>query len=240
MRQKIAACFTAFVQDISDDVDCDEDDKVSKSEMMERIEPGIIEHLPTGKTITFTNPPSVENYKEFTSSQLRAIASGLGITYETISSDLAEVNFSAGRMGHLEMNRNIETWRQNIIIDDFLKPTVKEFLDMLTIIGEMVPANLTTEYIAPRREMIDPTKEIPALVTLIRAGLESRESVIAALGSDPDTVNKAIKKSNDLIDKNGFVFDTDPRNTAANGKLQQINNSSEVDDATESEQTGDQ
>lgn len=56
LRQKIAACFTAFVQDINGDFsDADEE---CDDDLGDKIEPAIIEHLPPGKTITFTNPPN--------------------------------------------------------------------------------------------------------------------------------------------------------------------------------------
>lgn len=213
MRQKVAACFTAFVHDISADVECDDD-----SDLGEKIEPALIEHLPPGKTITFANPPSVENYKEFTSAQLRAVAAGLGLSYEALTGDLSEVNFSSARMGWLEMNRNITAWRHSLMILQFLRPVTQDYKDMSQIIGKDLSRS-KAQHIAPKREMIDPTKEIPAMVTEIRAGLSSRAEKVASLGKDIKEVDEQIKKDNDRADGLGLTLDSDPRKTNSSGKL---------------------
>lgn len=213
MRQKVASCFTAFVHDISADVECDDE-----SDLGEKIEPALIEHLPPGKTITFANPPSVENYKEFTSSHLRAIAAGMGLSYESLTGDLTETNYSSGRMGHLSMQRNIDSWRDGIIITHMMSPIVEDFKNILSIMGTDASRSKAT-HIPPMREMIDPTKEVPAMISSIRAGLTSRPEAIAALGKDPNDVNNRIKKDNDTIDNLGLVLDSDPRKTNSSGKL---------------------
>jgi lambda family phage portal protein len=213
MRQKVAACFTAFVHDISADVDCDDD-----SDLGEKIEPALIEHLPPGKTITFANPPSVENYKEFTSSHLRAIAAGMGLSYESLTGDLTETNYSSGRMGHLSMQRNVDSWREGIIITHMMSPIVEDFKNIASILGTDASRAKAT-HIPPMREMIDPTKEIPAMVDSIRAGLSSRSEAVASLGKDPNDVQNQIQKDNQKADELGLILDSDPRKTNSSGKL---------------------
>lgn len=217
MKQKIAACFTAFVHDIDgaqegDDtstIDCDE---------ASRIQPALIEHLPPGKTISFANPPSVENYREFVTSQLRAISAGVGISYESFSGDLSEVNFSSARMGWLEMGRNIDSWREAMMINHFLKVVIDDFKLMMQLLGKKVPETATFNHIPPRRELIDPSKEVDAMLKLVRAGFESRSAVIASLGRDPDDVYKALADDNKEADKYGLILDSDPRVVNSNGK----------------------
>lgn len=213
MRQKVAACFTAFVHDISADVDCDDE-----SDLGEKIEPALIEQLPPGKTITFADPPGVENYKEYTSSQLRAVAAGIGISYEELTGDLTETNYSSGRMGHISMQRNVDSWRASLMIMHFLDPVVDDFKEMSSIMGRNIDKNKAT-HIPPRREMIDPTKEIPAMVDSIRAGLSSRTEAVASLGKDISDVNASIDKDNKKADELGFILDSDPRKTTTSGKL---------------------
>ena len=220
VRQKIAACFTAFVQDIS--ADCVNEESET-GEFGEKLEPGIIEELPPGKTVTFTSPPSVENYKEFTNSQIRAISIGLGLSFEAFSGDLSETNYSSARMGHLEMSRNVDSWRHKIIIGQMLDPIVDDFNFMLGIMGQLDASNKVT-HTPPMREMIDPTKELPAMVSAVRAGLSSRSETIRAMGKDPDDVNNQIEKDNKTADEKGFILDSDPRHTNASGKKQEVSN----------------
>lgn len=217
MKQKVAACFTAFVHDIDGAQDGDDCSTIDSDES-QRIQPALIEHLPPGKTITFASPPSVENYKEFISSQLRAISAGLGISYESFSGDLSEVNFSSARMGWLEMGRNIDAWRESLMVNHFLKMVVSDFKNVMAILGRAVPEDATFTHIPPRREMIDPAKEVDAMLTIVRAGFDSRSSVIASLGRDPDDVYASLKQDNDKADTLGLTLDSDPRKVNASGK----------------------
>lgn len=227
MKQKIAACFTAFVHDIDSSVEGDDNSTIDADEAS-RIQPALIEHLPPGKTISFASPPSVENYKEFISSQLRAISAGVGISYESFSGDLSEVNFSSARMGWLEMGRNIDSWRESMIINHLLKEVISDFKKMMDLMGSKVPDTATFNHIPPRREMIDPAKEVDAMLTLVRAGFESRSAIIASLGRDPDDVYQGLKNDNDEADKLELVLDSDPRHLNSNGKkheaTQEVNN----------------
>ena len=232
MRQKVAACFAAFVHDINADVECEAASTDVTPDQM--IEPGTIEFLPPGKTVTFADPPSVENYKEFVSSQLRSTAAGLGISAESLTGDLSEVNFSSARLGWLEMNRNIETWRDDLMFSGFINPVNMWFLDILGVLGEDV-SDTSKTHTAPRREMIDPTKEIPAMVQSVRAGFTSRPAVVASLGEEVDDLDKVIEKDILNIDKKGFVFDSDARKTAKNGKNQEASEPQDGDADNEQE-----
>jgi lambda family phage portal protein len=182
-RQKIAACFTVFVRDISADY-AEPLDDYEAPELGDRVEPGIIEHLPTGKEVQFANPPEVQNYDQFVKVVLRSVAAGLGITYETLTGDLSGVNFSSGRMGWIEMLRNIQTWRSDLMQTQFLDKVARDFLNIATIQGERTEG---AEFVhaPPKREMIDPTKEIPATIEAIEAGLTTLSDELLAQGKDP-------------------------------------------------------
>jgi lambda family phage portal protein len=207
LRQKIAACFTAFVHDLNGDVtDVDEE----CGDLGDKIEPAMIEMLPPGKSITFANPPGVQNYKEYTSGVLRGIAAGLGVTYESLTADLSNVNFSSGRMGWLEFHRNIQTWREHIVYAHFLDPIVQDFKNIMEVLG-VSSEGITHVHVPPKREMIDPTKEVPATIKAIRAGLTTLSDEILALVKDPREHLKNYKNDVDLVDKLGLSLTTDAR-----------------------------
>lgn len=223
MRQKIAACFTAFVRDISADFDDCED--TSDDELASQIEPGLIEHLPPGKTVEMAAPPTVENYSEFVIAQLRAIASGIGVTYEAMASDYSNVNFSSGRMGWIEMGRNVKSDQKRIMVDQFLDPVVDDFRRMLIIMGQMI-SEFTAQHIPPRRELVDPTKEIPAMIRSVRAGFDTRSDIIESLGRDAKIVTDKWIKDKETIDQNELIFDSDPRYTTQGGTLHNLQDDS--------------
>jgi len=220
-RAKIASLFVAFVSDISDNVDCDDE-----SDLGERMVPGLIEHLPPGKSIDFANPPSFDLYKDYVNSNLRAIAAGLGITFEGLTGDLSQVNFSSARMGWIEMGRNIDSWRKHIMMGQFLHGVESDFQLIMRLNG--LPINgLVFDHIPPRRELIDPEKEIKAMKAAVRSGFESRKSVVQSLGRDPDLVLDQIAEDNNKIDELGLVLDSDPRNTNNLGRQETIQDGSE-------------
>lgn len=216
MRQKVAACFSAFVRDISADLT---DEGEDCSDLGDRIEPGTIEHLPPGKQIEFVDPPGVQNYKEFVTVELHGIAAGLGVTYEVLTGDMSEVNFSSARMGWIEFHRNIQAWRKQIMVLQLLDPIVRDFRNALNVFGIDSKA-ITHRHTPPRREMIDPTKEVPAIIDSIRGGITTLSDEIMAQGKDPGEHLEQYQNDNALLDELGLTLDSDARKTAQNGAKQ--------------------
>lgn len=208
-RQQCAAMFTAFVHDIEAlDADFDEE---SSDELGEKMEPGLIEILPPGKDVKLSNPPGAENYNEYTSVVLHSIATGLDLTYSALTGNLQEVNFSSGRMGWIEMHRAIEAWRNDIMIDQFMQPLWNRFKAEAELIGAPV-AGAKAVFTPPKREMIDPTKEVTAAQTAVRSGFQTLSDVIRERGHDPDTHLEEIAADNKALDDLGLILDSDARN----------------------------
>jgi lambda family phage portal protein len=218
VRQKIAAMFTAFVHDLSG-IDADITTQEKEDELGEKMEPGIIELLPSGKDIKLSNPPGVENYKEYTSTVLHAIASGLGITYESLTSDYTDVNFSSARMSKTEMNLNVDDWQWQIIIPRFMQVVVQWFLQSSQLLGVKTDG-VKTIYTPPRRMLVDPTKEIPALKTAVRSGFMTLSEAVRQGGSDPETHYNEYEQDNKILDEKKLTVDTDARKVANTGALQ--------------------
>ncbi len=209
VRQKIAACFTAFVRDIGADI-TDEDEDCDETELADRLEPGVIEHLPAGKTIEFAKPPELAFYNEFVSSHLHACAVGLGVTYEVLTGDFSQVNFSSARMGWIEFHRNLKTWRDQIMNAHFLNPLCQAFLDTLAIYG-VNTQGVTYQHVPPKREMIDPSKEVSASIEAMRAGLTTLSDELMAQGKDPQEHLEQYKADLELLDKLKLTLECDPR-----------------------------
>lgn len=208
LRQKIAACFTAFVRDLSADI-TDEDEECDP--LSERVEPGLIEMLPPGKTVEFSKPPEVTGYNDYTSTVLRSIAAGIGLTYEALTGDLSRVNFSSARLGWLEFGRNLKVWREGVMISHCLTPFADDFLNYQSLMGRSIDG-ISYIHVAPNREMIDPTKEVPATVDAIKAGLMTLSDAIMATGQDPQAHLEQYKKDMDNLDVLGLKLTSDPRN----------------------------
>jgi lambda family phage portal protein len=210
MRQKIAACFAAFR------VAPDDLDTATADEMATSLKPGAIMDLAPGEDIKFAVPPGVEGYDEFTRSVLRSIAAGMGITYEALAGDLSNVNFSSGRMGRMEMDRNVSSWQWLMMIPQFLGPFGGWLLEAWMLqIGDPRVMKSRIEWVPPHRIIVDPAREIPAMITAIRGGLASRQGTQRALGYDPERLMDEIKEDRVTADAADVQFDSDPRKDAS-------------------------
>ena len=205
IRQKIASCFAAFVSG-------DNGSTIGAGttvEPLEKLEPGVIEYLPDGKTVTFASPPGVDGYGEYTSAILREVASGYEVSYEVLTGDLSKVNFSSARMGWLDFQRSINHWQQ-LMINSFCERVWDYFVFAMEMASGKKASDVNVSWTAPRREMIQPKEEIGALKDMVRNGFNSRQDVIRQLGNDVDVVYEELKKDSELMKAAGLALDSDP------------------------------
>ena len=202
LKQKLAACFAGFVTDANPDSDEEGDD------ITETIEPGLIQRLGAGQSMTFSDPPKVEGFGDFMPYNLRALAAAWGITYESLTGNLSDVNFSSGRMGWLEFHRNVGHWRWNITIPQMLDPIGGWYRELaqLTISGRIARGMVWTP---PRREMINPKEEIGYLADAVRAGFMSLSEVQRSFGYVPEELLDELKKDLDEARSRGLALSVD-------------------------------
>lgn len=210
MQQKIAACFAAFRMN----PDADED--AAAENPLAQLEPGAIYDLGPNEEVTFAEPKGIGGGKEVDAIILRAIASGLGVTYEALSGDLTGVNFSSGRMGRIEMDHNISVWQDQILLPQFLQPFALWFKEAWFMQdGNPQIMALGMRWTMPRRPIVDPGKENAAEALAVKAGFKSRQSVIRERGEDPETVDAEILADQEFADEHDLVFSTSPKAAVA-------------------------
>jgi lambda family phage portal protein len=205
VRNKIAACFAGFIRDV-EGVDA----HTNTSPISDKFEPGILEVLPPGKDIIFSNPPQVMGYADYVRTHLRAIAVGFGIPYEVLTSDYSQVNFSSARMGWLEFQRHLEQWQWQLIIPRLCDRVWQWFNDAMILAGfAKEPAGVS--WTPPRREMIDPVKEVSALRDQVRCGFLTLSEAIRLFGYDPQEQLDEMAEDAKKLDALGLILDSDPR-----------------------------
>jgi len=184
LKQKMAALLAVIIE-WTDDTNRPKD----MAGGLEDLAPGAMVHLPSGAKPNFTEPPKVDGYDEFMRRGLAAVAVGIGVTYESLAGDLKGVNFSSGRMGRMEMDRLVKMWQRNLMIGQFGAGMERWFREGLSIAGHHgLPFTMT--WTPPRRILVDPTKEIPAMIEEVEAGLNSRQRTQRELGRDPATIRR--------------------------------------------------
>lgn len=193
---------------------------------MASLEPGTIQELADGEKITWSEPPSGgDDYEAWVRTELRGIAAALDITYEQLTGDLSNVNFSSIRAGLVEKRLVFEQAQQFVYVTRFCRPVWNRWYQTALIAGSVRPSSSVRRGAAPRVRWIatpgyryvDPEKEIKALVRAIRAGIKSLPDAIAEAGGDPVETLGEIAAMNKKLDEQGIVLDSDPRKVSQAG-----------------------
>lgn len=167
------------------------------------LEPGAITYLNPGEEVTFNTPPTPPGFGEFVSKNQQKNAAGYGITYEQLTGDMGNVNFSSGRMGWIEANRQVEDWQYNFFIQQFCKGVWKWFIEGLMMKGE-INREVWAEWTPQGREMLDPVKETNGIVLKMKNGLLSWTEAVKSMGYNPDVVLEQIKKDKSMLEEAGI------------------------------------
>ena len=191
------------------------------------LEPGTMQMLEPGEDVKFSQPADVGgSYAEFLRMQFRAVAAAMGVTYEQLTGDLTQVNYSSIRAGLLEFRRRVEALQHGVIVHQLCRPIWQAWMDQAVLEGALTLPGYglgTTQSKAGRRaylackwipqgwQWVDPLKEADAMKAAIRSGLMSRSEAISANGYDAEDVDREIAADNARADDLGLVFDSDPR-----------------------------
>lgn len=187
------------------------------------IEPGLLEHLAPGEKMIWNNPnrPNA-NLDPFLRLLLREIASGVGVSYESLSRDYSKSNYSSSRLGLLD---DRDLWRvlQMWFIRGFRHPLHRVWLQQAVLAGQvpaisleeyaMNPAKFEAVQFKPRGwGWVDPAKEVEAYKEAIRAGLTSQQHVVAMTGDGRDFWEVTKEREADLATEkeSGVSSDVDP------------------------------
>lgn len=156
------------------------------------ISPGMIHELQPGENITAVTPSGQSsNAKDFISTQQRLAGSGQGLSYEAVSRDMSQVNYSSARQGLLEDQRTYMMWQQ-FLIEHFCREVYTEFVISAVLASKLnIPGfwgnkmkYLKHIWIAPGWSWIDPLKEVNANVKALDSGQETLAHICAERGED--------------------------------------------------------
>lgn len=203
LRQKISACFAGFLED----VDSEPDDDLTLD--LDVIEPGALERLPPGTRLNFATPPVTAEQVPWLRQQLYAVAAGYGISFEALTGIYSEVNYSSGRMGWLEFHRNVARWRHGIMIPQILDRVAKWFDRSCREDLRMRAPRGRWTWTPPRRELLDPSRDIPALVESVQAGFTTLSEVQRSLGWIPAELMEELKIDLEKAREAGLVLTVD-------------------------------
>lgn len=179
--------------------------------------PGVkVTSLYTNEDIIFPNAarPSAQ-FEMFERTCLRNIATALGTTYEQLSMDWSQVNYSSARAALLEVWRGFYA-RQWFFGHGFLAPwfaaVIEEAVDAGRInlppgapsFQQARAAWCSARWIGPGRGWVDPYKEAQASQLRMSAGLSTLEREASEQGLDWQEIILQRKRENDFAEQHGL------------------------------------
>ena len=186
-----------------------------------KVEAGEFTQLPPGYKFTSWDPNyPADAFDPFLRAILRGIAAGVGVSYESLSRDYSQSNYSSSRLALLD---DRDLWRvlQRWWIRSFREPLHARWLQAAVLSGA-IPAIGRAEFLEnpekfraaswkPRGwSWVDPTKEVQAFKEAERAGYCTKADIIAATagGQDLEDVLRARKRELELLAEFGITTDT--------------------------------
>jgi len=187
------------------------------------LEPGIVERLSPREKFNFINPSRPNSQIDpFMRLMLREIAAGTGVSYESLSRDYSQSNYSSSRLALLD---DRDLWRvfQLWFIRNFRNQIHREWLQQ-AVLARAIESISIENYAANTKKFeavrfkprgwtwIDPQKEVEAYKEGIKSGLTTMTKVIASTGDGMDIEDVLDERRHelDLAKEKGLVFDTDP------------------------------
>lgn len=227
VRKKGAAMFGGFIEqaentsdeDVTSDeilgndtgeVDDNEDEIIA-------LEPGTYVKLPKGFKVNFSTPVDVgSSYESWMKQQLRFVAKGIGVTYEQLTGDLTGVNYSSIRAGINDLKRRVTQLQQEIIIFQFCRPVINEWLHVAYLNGMLDFTRYRRNHMMYRRVIwnpdawpsVNPLEDAQTDRLEVRSGLASRARKVAARGEDVEDIDREQKADHDRETELGLVYET--------------------------------
>ncbi len=193
-------------------------DEVIEGERVSNFEPGVFKYLAPGESVTVPQLDAPDGqFEPFLRAMLRAMAAGIGCSYETVSRDFSQTNYSSSRLSLLE---DRDHWRilQNWLVENLHQRVFDAWLDMAVLSGALPLANYelgADRYKAVRWmprgwAWVDPGKEVEAYALAVRNGFKTLAEVVAEQGGDLEELMQARRQELDVAEELDLKFDTDP------------------------------
>jgi lambda family phage portal protein len=193
-------------------------DDVENNQRISEFEPGTFKYLAPGENVTVPNIDAPDQqFEMFVRNKVRRFASGFGCSYETLSRDFSDTNYSSSRLSLLE---DREHWRvvQNYLIENFHMRVFREWLNLAVLAGELPFQDFelrperydNPKWLTRGWSWVDPLKEVKAYREAEQAGYMTKAQIIAQSGGGDFDDNLAeIARERKAAKDSGVILDMD-------------------------------
>nr|MCU0965981.1 phage portal protein [Burkholderiaceae bacterium] len=159
-------------------------------------------------------------FSEFMRAMLREIAAGVGTSYESLSRDYSQSNYSSSRLALLD-DRDGYKALQQWWVRSFREPLYRIWLQQAVFARAVASVPIDAYAVDPRRyeavmfklrgwSWVDPTKEVNAYKEAVKAGFTTITDVVAqtAGGMDIEDVIATRQRELEMLEAAGIDVDT--------------------------------
>lgn len=159
---------------------------------IESLAAGMIVYGKPGQQVQFGDPKAVSDFDPYTGAHKHKIATGMGVTYEQMTGDLSQVNYSSIQAGQTPFRRDIDAFRWLTLVPMALDPIAKAWQSAAYLAGKSRRSVSKIEWTMPKWDMVDALKEVKASREEVSGGQVSWSERIRQRGYDPDKVRAEI------------------------------------------------
>lgn len=211
---KIQAMMCGFVQDLNGNGTAFSDGLANATSLDLSLEPGTMRVLPSGYSVTFSNPAQMQQSVDFASHSIRLIAAGLQVPEFLLSGDMRNVNYSSARTALVQFRMHLEAIQYVTLVPNFFGRVHRRWLALAELhgtldIGDDLKAS-AVEWFFPAMPWIDPKKDAEGQAAMIAAGLMSRRQAVAALGYNIENLDSEIAADRQREKTLGLSFEQSP------------------------------
>lgn len=199
VKERILACLSVFIKRLLPQPGLGVGGRGGGKEDGERkydyngktVSPGMIMNLNVGDDVEVVNPSGQSSdATSFTKQQNRMIAAGQGLSYETVSRDMSESNYSSARQGMIEDELTYAEDCEHLI--DIMTEIYENFVISCVLCGKVEIKDfwenkadyLEHKWIKAPKKWIDPKKEAEANKIALNTGQKSWADLAAEQGKD--------------------------------------------------------
>ena len=226
IRARASSALMGFISNSEGEIDAG--GEVFQNERVKSFQPGVFHYLNQGEEVTIPNiDASSGDFEPFIRAILRSTASGVGCSYEAISSDYSQSNYSSSRLSLLQDRDN---WRtiQQMLKQNFYQPLYEAWLEMAVLSGALNLQQYATmpemyekiRWVCRGYSFVDPQREIAAQKDAVRSGFKTLADCINENGGDIDELLVARQDELARLDEMNIITDTDPSATNKSGGSQ--------------------
>lgn len=153
---------------------------------------GGIMSVPDGVNLTPITPQAPPGYVDYVKYELHLIAAGWGVTYEMMTGDMKDVNFSSARVRMLDFRREAEMTQWLTLIPMLCSRMCLAFAEAAVMAGRVRGINTQVDHATPKWDYVNPSQDVKADLDEIGGGLASISEKLRRRGYKPDQVFKEI------------------------------------------------